>query len=182
MNKNLTSELSLEDGALLLLPAVSLVGTTVICCIGMLLFPGNAPAAAATASLLTTPSAFPGRSPSSDRRNLLSHPPAASGFSLSVYFHPTLKLPSHPWCRPPSPPHPLAGGCALSGDGTGSGHRGNGDQAAAPETLGCEVLADKWDTSSSRCAPPSRPPPPPPSAPPPPTGLQLGAGDCRDGG
>lgn len=52
MNKNLTSELSLEDGALLLLPAVSLVGTTVICCIGMLLFPGNAPAAATAASLL----------------------------------------------------------------------------------------------------------------------------------
>lgn len=42
--KYLTSETSLEDGALLPLPAVSLVGTTVICCIGMLLFPGNAPA------------------------------------------------------------------------------------------------------------------------------------------
>lgn len=46
--KHLTSELSLEDGALLLLPAVSLVGTTVICCIGMLLFLGNALVAAAS--------------------------------------------------------------------------------------------------------------------------------------
>lgn len=37
------SFLSLERGALLPLLPVSLAGTTVICCIGMLLFPGNAP-------------------------------------------------------------------------------------------------------------------------------------------
>lgn len=48
INERVTSELSLEGGALLLLPAVSLVGTTVICCIGMLLFPGNALVAAAS--------------------------------------------------------------------------------------------------------------------------------------
>lgn len=41
--QRLTSVLSLERRALLPLLAMSLDGTTVICCTGMLLFPGNAP-------------------------------------------------------------------------------------------------------------------------------------------
>lgn len=69
----LTSVLSLEQGALLPLLAVSLAGTTVICCTGMLLFLGNAPVLHPQISQHTGPSRPSSRVPTCD---LLSHPRA----------------------------------------------------------------------------------------------------------
>lgn len=82
----LTSVFSLEQGALLPLLVVSLAGTTVICCIGMLLFPGNAPVLLPRHSQHAAPCRPPIRVPAS---HLLSHPRAVfwekrrcSGFTL----------------------------------------------------------------------------------------------------
>lgn len=69
--QKLTSFLSLERGALLLLLAVSLAGTTVICCTGMLLFPGNAPVLLPQHSQHAAPSRPLNRVPTCDP---LSHP------------------------------------------------------------------------------------------------------------
>lgn len=118
----LTSVFSLELGALLPLLVVSLAGTTVICCIGMLLFPSNAPVLLPRHSQHATPSRPLIRVPAS---HLLSHPQAVFGVK-EVLLPGTLSFIS-----------PIRF-IQRSGDGTGSGHRGNWKTAL--EMAGCEVV------------------------------------------
>ena len=119
--------------ALLPLLAVSLAGTTVICCIGMLVFPGNAPLLLLQHSQHAAPSRPTIRVLACDP---LSHQRAAFKerghcSRIALLYQSNLD---------------------HRGDGTGSGHRGN--RKTALEMVGCEVV---MTTGTQQCA---TPPPP----------------------
>lgn len=175
----------MDDGALLLLPAVSLVGTTVICCIGMLLFPGNAPVATAAAAASLHPQHSQGA----------TRPPItviSCPIRRLLFFHLSPQASFSPRRRPNPPSLLPPGSCASPGAEM------EPDQVTVATATrqelrrrwGVKSSSTKWDTSSSRRTPPSQPAPPPfplllaasPSLPSSSTGLPLGAGDSRDGG
>lgn len=101
--------------------AVSLPGTTVICCTGMLLFPGNTPALLPQHSQYVAPSCPQILAPASDRcpihRRFSGKGDGAPG--LLSLISPILII-------------------KRSGDGTGLGHRGN--RKTDLEMVGCEVV------------------------------------------
>ncbi len=101
--------------------AVSLAGTTVICCIGMLLFPGNV-------------QCYSHSIPSTPRL------PVLLSVSLRVIHCPIHKLFSGKGDTAPGSLSFISPLLIIdrSKDGTGSGHRGN--RKTALETMGCEVV------------------------------------------